>query len=93
MNRDDLVAEVAAATGLPKKDVTQALLAALEQITRAVRRGDEVSLVGFGQFSVSQRKPRRGVDPRNPTKAIQIPAVKVVKFTAGKNLKEAVRGT
>lgn len=93
MNRDALVAAVAAATGLPKKDVEQVLLASLGQITQAVRRGDEVSLVGFGQFSVSARRPRRGVNPRNPQQAIHIPAVKVVKFQAGKHLKEAVRGT
>lgn len=91
MNRDALIAAVADALREPRKHVEQIVLAALEQITRALRRGDEVSLVGFGQFRVGQRRPRRGVDPRNPTKEIRIPAVKVVKFTAGKRLKEAVR--
>lgn len=91
MNRDALVAKVAAITGLPQKDVEQILLASLAQVEQALRRGDEVSLVGFGQFSVRARRPRRGVSPRNPKQEIQIPAVKVVKFQAGKRLKEAVR--
>lgn len=92
MNRDALIAAVAEATKEPQKHVAQILLAALEQIARALRRGEAVALVGFGQFGVSHRRARRGVDPRNPKKPIQIPAVKVVKFTAGKRLKEAVRG-
>ncbi len=92
MNRNTLVAAVAKATRLPKKDVEQVLLASLEQIMHALRRGEEVSLVGFGQFTVGTRRSRRGVDPRNPTQEIRIPAVKVVKFQAGKNLKEAARG-
>lgn len=92
MNRDSLIANVAAATGLPKGEIEQALLASLAQVTQALRRGDDVSLVGFGRFSVSARRPRRGVNPRNPAQEIRIPAVKVVKFQAGKRLKEAVRG-
>lgn len=91
MNRDALIAAVAAALHEPRKHVEQILLASLEHITLALKRGEQVALVGFGQFLVRQRRPRRGVDPRNPTKEIRIPAVKVVKFVAGKNLKEAVR--
>lgn len=91
MNRDALVAAVAEATGWSKKDVGQILLASLEQIMRALQTGNEVSLVGFGQFSVRTRKPRRGVNPRNPKESVTIPAVKIVKFVAGKRLKESVR--
>lgn len=91
MNRDELVARVAEATQLEKKNIEQVLLATLEQIMQALRRNEEVALVGFGQFSVSTRRSRRGVNPRNPKQSIQIPAVNVVKFQAGKNLKEAVR--
>lgn len=91
MNRDDLVARVAEATEWSKKDVEQVLQASLAQIMEALQRGEAVSLVGFGQFSVTLRRPRRGVNPRRPTEAIRIPAVKVVKFQAGKRLKEAVR--
>lgn len=91
MNRDELVARVAEAARLEKKTVEQVLLAALEQIMQALRRNEEVSLVGFGQFSVGTRRPRRGVNPRNPREEIRIPAVKVVRFRPGKRLKEAVR--
>ena len=91
MNRDALVAEVAKATGWPQKDVEQILLASLEQIMTALRQGAEVSLVGFGQFVVGKRRARRGVNPRNPQQALTIPEVRVVKFQAGKRLKEAVR--
>ena len=91
MNRDALVLKVAAATGASQKDVEQVLLASLAQKELALRRGEEVSLVGFGQFSVRARRARRGVNPRNPRQEIRIPEVKVVKFQAGKRLKEAVR--
>ena len=93
MNRDALVAQVASATRIPQKDVEQVLLASLEQMTQALCRGSTVTLVGFGQFTVSARRPRKGVNPRNPTEVIRIPAVKVVKFSAGKRLKEAVRAS
>lgn len=91
MNRDELVARVAEATRVEKKNIEQVLLAALEQIMQALRRNEEVALVGFGQFAVSTRRPRRGVNPRNPQEEIRIPAVKVVRFRPGKRLKEAVR--
>lgn len=91
MNRDALIAAVAEATKEPRKHVEQIFLAALEQIRRALQRDEVVSLVGFGQFVVSRRAARRGVNPRNPSQEIRIPAVRVVKFVAGKRLKEAVR--
>lgn len=91
MNRDALIAAVAEVTGHPRKDVAQVLRASLEHIMRALKRGEEVALVGFGQFSVRTRKPRRGVHPRRPNEALAIPAVKIVKFVAGKRLKESVR--
>lgn len=91
MNRDTLITHIATTTKWPKKDVEQILLATLEHILQALRRGEEVSLVGFGQFLVMTRRPRRGVSPRNPQQTLQIPAVKVVKFRVGKNLKDAVR--
>ena len=91
MNRDQLVAAVSKATQWPQKDVEHILLAVLDHITETLRRGEEVSLVGFGQFVVTTRRSRKGVNPRNPKQALQIPAVKVAKFRAGKNLKEAVR--
>lgn len=91
MNRDTLIARVAETTKWSRKDVERILLAALEEIMTSLRRGEEVTLVGFGQFLVTTRRPRRGVNPRNPEQGLQIPAVKVVKFRAGKNLKDAAR--
>lgn len=91
MNRDTLIARVSLNTQWSHKDVERILLATLDQIMEALRRGEEVSLVGFGQFLVTTRRSRKGVNPRNPRQALQIPAVKVAKFRAGKNLKDAVR--
>lgn len=91
MTRDGLVTAVADATHLPRKTVEEILKACLEHIAQALRQGEEVSLVSFGQFAVGVRRSRRGVNPRRPSEAIRIPAVKVVKFRAGKRLKETVR--
>jgi len=60
-------------------------------ITKSLKRGEEVALTGFGTFSISQRKARTGINPRNPSQKIQIPAMKAPKFKAGKPLKEAVK--
>ncbi len=72
-----------------KKDAEKALDAILENVTAALQGGGKISLVGFGSFSVSQRKARTGRNPRTGA-AIEIPACKVVKFSAGKGLKDAV---
>ena len=63
----------------------------IENITKALQGGDKVAITGFGVFSVSQRKARTGVNPQKPTEKIQIPAVKVPKFKAGKTLKDAIK--
>ena len=90
MNKDKLVDVVSAKLGSTKSEAERAINAILDEITSALQKGDEVSLTGFGTFSVSSRKARAGVNPRIGEK-IQIAAVKVPKFRAGKNLKEAVR--
>ncbi|KKS43844.1 DNA-binding protein HU [Candidatus Jorgensenbacteria bacterium GWC1_48_12] len=90
MNKDKLVDVVSAKLGSTKSEAERAINAILDEITSALQKGDEVSLTGFGTFSVSSRKARAGVNPRTGEK-IQIAAVKVPKFRAGKNLKEAVR--
>lgn len=91
MNRDALVAAVARSTQWSKKDIKQILLACLAQITETLKRGEDVVLVGFGQFVVGTRRGRRGVNPRNPAQEIRILPTKVVKFHAGKTLKDTVR--
>ncbi len=90
MNKNKLVDLVAAKLGSTKAEAERAISAILDEITNALSRGEEVSLTGFGTFEVSSRKARAGVNPRTGEK-IQIAAVKVPKFRAGKNLKEAVR--
>ncbi len=89
MNRNDLVATVADETGLSKKDAATAVDGVFEAITNALKGGDEVRLVGFGTFSVSDRAASEGRNPRTG-EAIQIAASRVPKFKAGKGLKDAL---
>lgn len=90
MNKDKLIDSVALKLGSTKSEAERAINAMLDEVTSALSRGEEVSLTGFGTFAVSSRKARPGVNPRTGEK-IQIAAVKVPKFRAGKNLKESVR--
>ena len=89
MNKNDLVTAVSAGTGLSKSDSANAVDSMLDSITGALKSGGEVRLVGFGTFSVAQRRASEGRNPRTGEK-IQIPASKQPKFKAGKALKEAV---
>lgn len=88
MNKNDLVNAVTGA-GLSKADAAKAVDAVLEAVTSALSSGDDVRLVGFGTFSVSERKASEGRNPRTG-ETIQIPASKQPKFKAGKALKDAV---
>ncbi|HHL39202.1 MAG TPA: HU family DNA-binding protein [Deltaproteobacteria bacterium] len=90
MTKAELVAAVAADTGLTKADAEKALAAVIANITKALKKGDPVSLVGFGTFDVSRRKARKGRNPQTG-ETIRIPAAKVPRFRAGKGLKEAVQ--
>ena len=89
MNKNDLVAAVANGTGLSKTDATRAVDEVFDQITSALKKGDDVRLVGFGTFLVSSRAASVGRNPRTG-EPINIPASKRPKFTAGKGLKDAV---
>ena len=89
MNKNDLVAAVAANTGISKTEGAHAVDAMLDSIAGALKSGDEVRLTGFGTFSVSQRKASEGRNPRTG-EVIQIPASKQPKFKAGKTLKQAL---
>lgn len=89
MNKNDLVAEVAADAGLSKADATKAVDAVFDAITASLKNGAEVRLVGFGTFSVTNRRASEGRNPRTGEK-IMIPASKLPKFRAGKGLKDAV---
>jgi len=89
VNKVDLIAKVADDTGLSKTDATKAVDTVFDSITKALKKGDEVRLVGFGTFSVSKRAASTGRNPRTGEQ-INIPASKQPKFRAGKGLKDAV---
>ena len=89
MNKNDLVAAVASNTGLSKADAAKAVDGVFKSMTGALRRGDDVRLVGFGTFSVVDRKASIGRNPRTGER-IQIPAARRPKFKSGKNLKQSV---
>lgn len=89
MNKNDLVAKVAATAGLSKADATKAVDAVFDSIMAALKKGAEVRLVGFGTFLVTKRRASEGRNPRTGEK-IKIPASKLPKFRAGKGLKDAV---
>jgi len=90
VNKDALVSAIAEKTELSKKDIETVIDVAIEEITKALKTGDKVTLTGFGTFRVSNRAAREGINPQTKEK-IQIPAMTVPKFTAGKTLKEAVK--
>jgi len=89
MNKGDLVNEVAQVVKT-KKDAQEAVDCVLSSITKALGKGDSVSLIGFGTFKVAERKARKGRNPQTGEE-IYIAASKVPKFVAGKALKEAVK--
>ena len=89
MNKNELIASIASEAGLTKADAGKALDAFISSITTALKGGDEVRLVGFGTFAVTKRAATTGRNPRTG-KVVDIPAVKVPAFKAGKPLKDAV---
>ena len=89
MNKGELIEAVAAAADLTRADATKAVEAVVDTITRALRRGDQVSIVGFGSFAVKSRAARQGRNPKTG-ETIHIPASRVPGFKAGKALKDAV---
>lgn len=90
VNKDALIAEIAVKTDLSKKDIEAVIDNFVEIVTKSIKGGNKVTLTGFGTFRVSNRAAREGINPQTKAK-IQIPAMSVPKFTAGKALKEAVR--
>ena len=89
MNKNELIARVAADTNLSKSGASEAVDACLGNILKALKEGDDVRLVGFGTFSVSSRAAGEARDPRTGAK-IHRPASKNARFKAGKALKDAV---
>jgi len=81
---------VAAKSGLSKRDATKAVDAFLDSITEALKGGEQVACTGFGKGSPQHRKERQGVNPRTGQK-VTIPAARVPKFSAGSQLKQALK--
>jgi len=89
VNKGDLIREVAKVVST-KKEAQEAVDCIFSSITKALKKGDAVTLVGFGTFKVMKRKARKGRNPQTGEE-IKIKASKAPKFTSGKSLKDAVR--
>ena len=90
MNKQDLIGQIADRAGLTRSDSSRAVETMLEVITSALKRGDEVRLVGFGNFSVTRRKASVGRNPRTG-EPMQIKASSQPKFRPGRILKDAIQ--
>lgn len=90
MNKTELVAKMAEGAAISKKDAEAALNAFLDTVVDAVKAGDTVTLVGFGTFTSSERTARKGRNPRTGEE-LDIPAMRVPSFRAGKSFKDSVK--
>ena len=89
MKKVELVEAVATNAGLTKADALRAIEATFDAITEALKKGEKLTLIGFGTFGVSKREGRTGRNPQTGA-AIQIPARNAVTFKAGNQLKKAI---
>ena len=89
MNKQDLIAKIALDAGLSKSSAAAAVESLLEGVSKALKKGGSVTLVGFGTFKTSVRKARMGRNPQTGA-AVKIPRRKVARFTAGKALKDSL---
>jgi len=90
MNKQDIVAKIAADTGITKTSAAAAVDSLIQGITKSLKKGDSVSFVGFGTFKTASRKARTARNPQTGA-AIKIPKRRVPRFSAGKALRQAVR--
>ncbi|MHB8831091.1 MAG: HU family DNA-binding protein [Patescibacteria group bacterium] len=93
MNKAELINVIAEKVGVTKKQAEDMIEFLVETITEELKKGNEVTIAGFGQFLAKRRAGRMGVNPQNPTEKIQIPSVTVPKFKAGKGLKDALKAS
>jgi len=91
MNKAELSQALSEKLSISKREAEDMLNAFIDLVTESLKKDEEVVLTGFGAFSAKMRAARVGVNPQNPTQKIQIPAVKVPKFKAGKALKDALK--
>ena len=89
MNKAELIEAIAKQTGLSKTDTKKVLEAGMKVVTKTLKKGDRVALVGFGTFHIHKRKARKGINP-STKEEIKIPAKKIAKFRIGKDLAAAV---
>jgi len=92
VTKQEFVDKVADKASISKRDAAEAVDAFLDSITEVLGSGGEVAFTGFGKFTTQARAARQGVNPRNPSQRVQIPATTVPKFSAGSQLKQAVKG-
>ncbi len=90
MNKTELIAKVAETTELTKKDATKAVEAVLDAIADALKTGDKVQLIGFGNFEVRERAARKGRNPQTGEE-IEIASSKIPAFKPGKQLKDSIK--
>jgi DNA-binding protein HU-beta len=90
MNKQELIAKIAKDTGSSKAGAAKAVDSLIDGITRSLKKGDAITFVGFGTFKTAQRKARTARNPQTGA-AIKVPKRRVVRFTAGKALKQAVK--
>ena len=90
MTKEGLIEAIVNKIGCSKREANDILDTIIDTITQSLSRGEEVTLTGFGTFTIKKRAARMGVNPKTGEK-IQIPAATVPKFRAGKTLKEAVK--
>lgn len=91
VTKQEFVEKIASKTDLSRKDAAKAVDAFLETVTESLKSGQDVAFTGFGKFSTQKRAARQGVNPRDPSQKVTIPAATVPKFSAGSSLKSAVR--
>lgn len=92
MTKQEFIDKIADNAGLSRRDAEKAVQAVLDTITSTLRSGGEINFTGFGKFSTSNRAARQGVNPRTGER-VQIAATTVPKFSAGSQLKTAVKGS
>ena len=90
MNKQELIAKIAKDTGSSKANAAAAVESLIDGITRSLKKGDSITFVGFGTFKTAQRKARTARNPQTGA-TIRIPKRRVVRFSVGKALKDAVR--
>jgi DNA-binding protein HU-beta len=91
MTKQQLVAEIARRSDLNSGQAGRAIEAFVEIVTEQLTDGGDVNIPGFGKFTTQQRAARTGVNPRDPSQKVEIPAARVPKFAAGSALKTAVK--